>query len=65
MSEITVYSVERCYDYEGCSLERVFGSRAEAEAYAEKEKSEGTSAEMTISEWAVALPSESLGQEEP
>ena len=31
-----VWIVERCYDYEGCSIEGVFSTEAAANAYAEK-----------------------------
>lgn len=53
---VKVFTVERCYDYEGCSLERVFGTLVEAETYAEAQKREGTSADMNITEWEVATP---------
>jgi hypothetical protein len=46
----TVWTVERCYDYEGCSLEGVFSTKEKAEAYAQGERDTGTIADMTVCE---------------
>lgn len=60
--KVKVYTVEHCYDGH-CTLSRVFGTRAEADAYAGEEKAHGTIAEMTICEWEVTLPPSSNGEE--
>lgn len=53
--KVTVYTVERCYDYEGCSLERVFGTREEADAYA-AERTSGSIADWRVELWEVEVP---------
>ncbi len=63
--KITVYSVERCYDYEGCSLERVYGTLAEAEAYVKENSYEGMCSTFSVVDWAVEATPEPSKAEEP
>lgn len=61
MSTVRVWTVELCYDYEGCTLEQVYGTEAEANACVDKLKEGGTSANFEVKEWDVSVPLPSEG----
>lgn len=50
---VTVYVVERCFDYEGCNMLAVFSTQELADAYVEKEKLYPTDESISIVPWEV------------
>ena len=53
---MNVYVVERCYDYEGCSVVKIFAIDEAAQAFAEKSNAEfgyTVSGPHGVTEWQV------------
>lgn len=55
-AKVTVYVVERCLDYQGCTgctVSGVFGTTAEADAYVESKRTAGRAgaARRALGEW--------------